>query len=1106
VSDEPRSERRSLSPELARALEPVCDRFEDAWQSGVEPRLEDYLAADMPQALRPALLRELILLDIDYRQARGQSCSAAMYRQRFPELSEEWLASALETSLETTAILASISPGELQGPASGHEPGPATTEAPKSENSGSWIGPYKLLQKLGEGGMGTVYVAQQERPVARRVALKIIKAGMDSAQVSARFEQERQALALMDHPNIARVFDAGTTETGRPYFVMELVKGIPFTRFCDQEHLTPKERLELFIPICHAVQHAHQKGIIHRDLKPSNVLIALYDGRPVPKVIDFGVAKATGQKLTEQTMFTEVGQIVGTLEYMAPEQAELNNLDIDTRADIYSLGVLLYELLTGSPPFTGRQLRSAAFTEMLRLIREVEPPKPSTKVSTAENLPSLAALRKLEPKKLALMMRGDLDWIVMKCLEKERSRRYETANELALEIQRYLADEPVLAGPPAAVYKLRKFVKRNAGPVLAASIILVLLVVGIIGTSLGFVRAERLRQVAEREEAEAKEQKARAQASQQQAMEALRATTDEVIQQLIGTKAVLGLVEKGFLENSLKRWQAFAAEQGDDELARQIRAEGVFRVADLRANLGEPDAAVAGYGEAAVLWAKLAADFPTVPQYRHELARSHGNSGLLLVHLGKHAEAEAAYRQALAVQEQLASEFPSLPEYRQNLARSHNNLGLLLHNLGKRAEVEAAYRQALTIQEKLAADFPAVSQYRLELAHSHNNLGLLLRDLGKRAEAEAPCRQALVIKKKLVAEFPAVPLYRKELASSHNNVGLVLLDLGKRAEAEAAYRQALTIRQKLVAEFPAVPEYREDLAGSHNNLGLLLRDLGKRAEAEAAYRQALVIKEKLAAEFPTVPQYRGSLANGYTSLGALLVDLGKRAEAEVAHRQALTIQEKLAAEFPAVPEYRMTLAGSQVNFGILLRANKQPEQALQWYDKAIATLERLLQQVKADATGGIFLRNAHWGRAVALDDLQRHAEAAASWDKAAELALESEHSGLRMSAAASRVRAGQVDAALRETEELAKNADAASLYDAACVFGLAADRRDETAGTLPKEECAKRAIALLRQAVAKGYKDVEHMKMDEDLKALRLRDDFKKLLAELEAGKKIEKK
>jgi tRNA A-37 threonylcarbamoyl transferase component Bud32 len=334
-------------------------------------------------------------------------------------------------------------------------------------------GRYKLLQKLGEGGMGSVFLAEQTEPVQRKVAVKLIKPGMDSAHVLARFEAERQALALMDHPNIAKVLDAGATNAGRPFFVMELVKGIPITRYCDQERLTPRERLELFVPICHAVQHAHQKGVIHRDLKPSNVLIALYDGKPVPKVIDFGVAKATAQKLTERTLFTEVGQFVGTLEYMSPEQAELNQLDVDTRSDVYSLGVLLYELLTGSPPFTAKQLRTAGFEAMLRMIREQEPPRPSTRLTHSDELPSLAAKRKLDPKRLARQMKGDLDWIVMKCLEKERSRRYETANGLAADVGRYLADEPVQAGPPGAGYRLRKFVRRNKGRLAATAAILV---------------------------------------------------------------------------------------------------------------------------------------------------------------------------------------------------------------------------------------------------------------------------------------------------------------------------------------------------------------------------------------------------------------------------------------------------------------------------------------------------------------------------------------------------------------------------------------------------------------------------------------------------------
>jgi WD40 repeat protein/serine/threonine protein kinase len=375
----------------------------------------------------------------------------------------------------------------LQEPSA--SPAATVDEVRAAERPGTVIGPYKLLQQLGEGGMGAVFLAEQTEPVQRKVALKLIKSGMDSRQIIARFEAERQALALMDHPNIAKVLDGGATADGRPYFVMELVKGVPITRYCDEHHLTPRERLELFVPVCQAVQHAHQKGIIHRDLKPSNVMVCLYDGRPAPKVIDFGVAKAAGPKLTEKTLFTEVGSVVGTLEYMSPEQAELNQLDIDTRSDIYSLGVLLYELLTGTTPLERKRFKAAAFLEVLRLIREEESPRPSTRLSTAEGLPSIAANRGLEPKKLSGLVRGELDWMVMKALEKDRNRRYESANGLAMDVQRYLADEPVQACPPSQSYRLKKFLRRNKGPVLATALVLLALVLGIVAASWQAVKA-----------------------------------------------------------------------------------------------------------------------------------------------------------------------------------------------------------------------------------------------------------------------------------------------------------------------------------------------------------------------------------------------------------------------------------------------------------------------------------------------------------------------------------------------------------------------------------------------------------------------------------------
>jgi WD40 repeat protein/serine/threonine protein kinase/tetratricopeptide (TPR) repeat protein len=369
----------------------------------------------------------------------------------------------------------------LSSPAVAPDATSGATEPPPLEPLLARIGPYKLIEEIGDGGMGTVYMAQQTEPVKRLVALKIIKPGMDSRQVIARFEAERQALALMDHPNIARVFDAGTTETGRPYFVMELVKGVPLTKYCDEHRLTPKDRLKLFIPVCQAIQHAHQKGIIHRDIKPSNVLVALYDGEPVPKVIDFGIAKAAGQQLTEKTLITGFGAVVGTLEYMSPEQAELNQLDIDTRSDIYSLGVLLYELLTGTTPMDRKRLQAAAMLEMLRVIREDEPPKPSTRLSTMENTATVAANRGLDARKLSGVVRGELDWIVMKALEKDRKRRYETASGLAADLRRYLDHEAVLAGPPSSWYRLRKLARRNRAAlatmgVVAAALVAVALI------------------------------------------------------------------------------------------------------------------------------------------------------------------------------------------------------------------------------------------------------------------------------------------------------------------------------------------------------------------------------------------------------------------------------------------------------------------------------------------------------------------------------------------------------------------------------------------------------------------------------------------------------
>ena len=387
----------------------------------------------------------------------------------------------------------------------GERPTELAHTAEITEKGGDVIGRYKLLEKIGEGGFGDVYVAEQLEPVKRRVAFKIIKLGMDTRQVVARFEAERQALALMDHPNIAKVLDAGATETGRPFFVMELVKGVPVTRFCDEQGLSTEERLELFTDVCRAVQHAHQKGVIHRDLKPSNVMVTLHDDKAVVKVIDFGVAKATQGELTDKTIYTRFEQFIGTPAYMSPEQAQLSGLDIDTRSDIYALGVLLYELLTGRTPFDAKELASAGYEEIRRVIREEEPPKPSTRLSTLEDeaLMTLARMRRADPRKLRTLLRGDLDWIVMKALEKDRTRRYETANALAVDVGRHLSNEPVTAARPSSVYRLQKYIQRNKGVVTSLAAVISILTIGVVGMTLLFIEMREQKEIAEKKGEEA---------------------------------------------------------------------------------------------------------------------------------------------------------------------------------------------------------------------------------------------------------------------------------------------------------------------------------------------------------------------------------------------------------------------------------------------------------------------------------------------------------------------------------------------------------------------------------------------------------------------------
>jgi serine/threonine protein kinase/tetratricopeptide (TPR) repeat protein len=681
-----------------------------------------------------------------------------------------------------------------------------TTAAGVGGASSVQVGPYRLLERVGAGGMGEVWLAEQRQPVRRQVALKVIKAGMDTREVIARFEAERQALALMNHPNIAGVYDAGATPDGRPYFAMEYVHGIPITEYCDKQRLSIRERLELFVDVCAAVQHAHQKGIIHRDIKPSNVLVTTQDEKHTPKIIDFGVAKATSQRLTERTVFTELGQLIGTPEYMSPEQAEMTNLDIDTRTDVYSLGVLLYELLAGVRPFDSKELRRAGLAEIQRTLREDEPPRPSSRIgSLGAASTSSATNRRADLRSLTRALEGDLDWITMKALEKDRVRRYATAHALALDVERHLTGEAVLAGPPSGLYRARKLFRRHRSTFLSAGAVVLALVVGIIGTSWALLQTRRAERQAAASAVEARRQTAIAETVNaflnQDLLAAVAPSARRGQGKDVSMREVLDVAAER-IDQASKDGGRFAAEPLVEAsirttLGATYRELGEYAAAErqLRRGLDLRRAALGSKNQSTV-W------------LMNQLA-------LLYWRQGRLNEAEPLSREAYDVGLQLLGpNHPDVLAYEMNLAN-------LFRAKGRYTEAEPLY------ERNLEAKLRVLGAEHAATVDTMGNFANCLQETGRFEKAESLHRRALDIRRRLQGEKAP------STVSEMNNLANDIASLGRFEEAKTLMERTLQLKIELYGE--AHPS----TLNSVSNLADLEDDLGHPVNAEALHRRAL---------------------------------------------------------------------------------------------------------------------------------------------------------------------------------------------------------------------------------------------------------------------------
>ena len=794
---------------------------------------------------------------------------------------------------------------------------------------GGKIGRYSLARKLGEGGCGVVYLAEQSDPVRRQVALKVIKLGMDTRNVIARFEAERQALAMMDHPDIARVLDAGATDTGRPFFVMEFVDGVPITKFCDEHSLSMPARLELFARVCLALQHAHQKGIIHRDLKPSNILVAMRDGAPAPKVIDFGIAKATSGRLTEQTLVTGFDQFIGTPAYMSPEQAELRDLDIDTRSDIYSLGVLLYELLTGRPPYDPKSLVRAGVEEIRRIIREVEPPRPSTRVSTLgdADLATVARLRRSAPMQLTSVLRGDLDWIVMRCLEKDRARRYGTASELADDVRRHLQQEPVTARPPTTLYRAQKFIARNRLACASAAAVAAALIIGTIVSVRQAVRATRAERIAQAERTEAQRQREQAEALLTFMLGDFRTELKK-----LGRLNLLDAVG----EQAMTYFAALDPQSlSDTALARQAKA--LTQIGETRIDQARYAEATAAFTTAYSRAAALATRHPRDGDMLFERAQAEYWIGFIARRRGDFAEARnwlTRYRDSGTAL--VALEGKKLRAQRE-LTSGEHNLAVLELDRGNLAAAQKGFlAEKISVGETLEAN-PNDPTLLHRLADIASWLGRVADADGRYADGLEHYREMTSRMEAIVALEPAVARWSFRLADSKSFAAQSLTLLGRRAEAALLFAAAQSTMENVAAQDRKNQQWQLNMLTVRLHRATLSLGDGDTAAAASILDDTRTKIEALMAADPAVRMFTGRLATAWM-LEARLRHATSRADALAAAERAIALDDQMIKEDRVDQWIFWDFAQASLLAGRINQAQGETETARRHFTRVIEVL------------------------------------------------------------------------------------------------------------------------------------------------------------------------